>query len=133
MEPFQSTGSNSPQDDAVARLEQSLNSLRRLFNIVLVALIILSGSLFIFLLRELGLSRKQITQLSQFVAEYEKNVPMIEEFAGRLQAFAETNTDFKPILIRYFGATNTAARSVSPSTPSDLSLDPLAPSAPASR
>ena len=102
--PFGST----PADQPALTLESLLaahQSLRRSFHLALVMLLILSGSLFVFFLRELSLARRQVQELAQVVSDYEKNTfPIMENFRSKLQAFAQTHPDFNPIYAKYFGA-----------------------------
>lgn len=92
--------------EALARANQSL---RTALHVTLVMLIVLTGSLFIFFVREISIARRQISELSQVVRDYEKNaVPLMEDFRIKLQEFTKTHTDFGPIYTRYFG-TNTVA------------------------
>ena len=93
----------------VETLAQAYQSLRSAFHITLVMLVILTGSLFVFFLREVSIARRQIAELTQVVVEYEKNsVPLMEDFRTKLLVFTRTHPDFQPIYTRYFGS-NTAA------------------------
>jgi hypothetical protein len=95
-------------------LVQAHRNLRTAFHITLVFFIILTGSLFVFFLREVSIARRQITDLTQAVVEYEKSaVPLMEDFRTKLQGFTRTNPDFAPIYMKYFG-TNTAAGRAGP-------------------
>jgi hypothetical protein len=88
-------------------LQRSVQSLRALLNIVLVILLVLTGSLFLFLLREVSHIRRQTRELTQFVENYEKNsLPAMLEFRNKLQEFSQTHPDFKAILARYMGPSN---------------------------
>jgi hypothetical protein len=89
-------------------LQRAYHSLRTLLDILIVALVILSGSLNIFLLRQVSMVRNEIEERRRFIAEYERNnVPIMNEFVLKLQAFAKTNPDFTPILAKYWRPTNT--------------------------
>jgi hypothetical protein len=73
-------------------------------------LVILSGSLFVFFLRETSLARRQIAELSQVVAEYQKTAaPVMEEFRTKLLAYTKTHPDFGPIFSKYFGTNSLTA------------------------
>ena len=88
-------------------LEQSFRSLQKLFFGVVISLLPLSGGLCLFLLREVKVVRLQVDELSQSIASFEKNnVPLMVEFRTKLQEFAKTHPDFKPILGRYVNPTN---------------------------
>jgi len=89
-------------------LAQGQEALRTALHITLVMIIILTGSLFVFFLREVSLARRKVAELTQVVTEYEKNaVPLMEDFRTKLQVFARTHPDFAPVYAKYFG-TNSA-------------------------
>jgi predicted protein tyrosine phosphatase len=88
-------------------LQQSLRSLRTLVNLTVVALIILSGSLSIFFLREVSHARRQIRELTRMVDDYNRtSAPLMDTFTHQLQDFARSHPDFRPILHRYLRTTN---------------------------
>src|SRR5438105_14489035 len=90
-------------------LAEAHQSLRAAFHVALVMLFILTGSLFVFFLREVSLARRQIAELTQVVTEYEKNsVPVMEDFRAKLQVFMRSHPDFSPIYAKYFGSSNAA-------------------------
>jgi hypothetical protein len=102
-------------------LAEAHQALRTAFQVTLVLLLILTGSLFVFFLREVSLARRQITDLTQVVSDYEKNsVPLMEDFRVKLQVFAKTHPDFNPIYLKYFASTNSA-----PLTQSGTRAQPL--------
>lgn len=81
------------------------HSLRRAFHLSLILLACLSGSLFVFFVREVSIARRQINELTQVVLEYERSaLPVMEEFRTKLQAFSKEHPDFAPIYIKYFGS-----------------------------
>lgn len=82
-------------------------SLRQAFHVSLILLAVLTGSLFVFFLREVSLARRQMSELSQVVLEYERTAaPVMEEFRSKLQIFTQDHPDFAPIYRKYFGGTN---------------------------
>jgi len=86
---------------------QALRSLRRTFQYVLLLLVILSGSLFVYLLREVSNVRRQNVELTKVVAEYQRvGAPTLEDFRKRLVDYAHAHPDFGPILGKYFTPTN---------------------------
>lgn len=92
----------------VARLGAEVKALRTLFNIAMLALLLLLSSLFSFMLWELKLVRRQIEENSRFVAEYKRKVePRLNELHSKLFAYSRLHPNFTPILVKYFGATNT--------------------------
>jgi hypothetical protein len=92
-------------ENSLHTLEKSLQTLRSLFHLVLVGLIVLTGSHFVYLLRELGQVRRQSHELTRYVAEYEKSgLPVIVELRRQLESFTESHPDFTPIFQKYFPA-----------------------------
>jgi hypothetical protein len=101
------------------------HSLRTAFHVTLVLLMVLTGSLFVFFLREVSLARRQIGDMTNAIVEYEKtSVPLMEDFRTKLQGFARTHPDFNPVYTKYFGS-NSAPSSQSQSSPR---AQPVAPS-----
>lgn len=112
-------------------LQQAQDSLRRTLHLTLLLFLVLTGSLFVFFLREVSLARRQITELRQIVMDYEKNsFPLMENFRVKLQAFAQSHPDFNGIYNKYFGAAGAASsaldtnRSASGSNASPARLPP---------
>jgi hypothetical protein len=102
-EPLRQT-SNPPPHPELETLLKAHESLRRAFHILLVLLLILTGSLSVFFMREISIARRQISDLTQAVVDYEKNaLPLMEEFRSKLQAFVQAHPDFMPIYAKYFG------------------------------
>lgn len=85
-------------------LARAHRSLRAAFNVTLVMLLILTGSLSVFFMREISIARKQITELTRVVVEYEKSgAPVVADLRAKMQAFARSHPEFAPIYARYFG------------------------------
>ncbi|MBI4324747.1 MAG: hypothetical protein HY674_05730 [Chloroflexi bacterium] len=106
-----------PHDSTVTveNLEQAYQSLLVRFSLVLILLLILSGSMCVFLLRQVTLVRRQVKELSQFVADYEKtSLPLMTEFRDKLQAYGKTDRNFNAVLLRYFGTNNPPATTSAP-------------------
>ena len=113
----------SPAPGDLNQLEAELQSLRQLIISVLVLMIIISGTLSIYLLRQWRMTSKDLASIrpaaSQVFAEYTKErAPRMDAFLERLKDYGRTHSDFVPILIRYQLVSNTSpAVGVSPSTP----------------
>src|SRR5262245_24335768 len=103
-------------------LQAEVRSLRLLFNIALLALIVLVASLFRYMLHEKKFVRRQIDQHSQYVAEYKQKMePRLAELNSKLFAYSKLHTNFTPIWVKYFGGTNP------PSGPGATSSIPTTP------
>ena len=102
----------------VESLNESLQGLRTLVHVVVMAMIILSGSLAVYLWKQTGIVRKQVAEMDKYVNEYNTQTrPKMEEFVSRLQQFSKSNPDFSPILSRYNLGTGPAATSDAPAVP----------------
>ena len=83
--------------------------LRALFHVVLVALIVMSASLNLFMFRQVSALNKQMAEISQYVNEYNSNsVPLMEKVVNSLADYAKSHPDFAPVIRRYIGPGNPA-------------------------
>ena len=77
---------------------------RQVFSL-LVALIVVSGTLTVFLYRQASLTRRDIAavkpQATQIIQAFTQNGPNIQLFIKQLAAFGATHPDFQPILKKY--------------------------------
>ncbi len=94
---------SAPSADALTPggdLQREVRILRAVVNLVLVALIILSGSLLLFFFRQVSLLRRQVEAASrvatQAVSNYKEGLeqPALQ-FERQLQEFARTNPEFQ--------------------------------------
>src|SRR6267154_3290600 len=95
-------------------LSQQIDALRRQTFTLLLALIIVSGTLTVFLYRQASLTRKDIAaikpQATQIIQAFNQNGPNIQNFVKQLAAFGATHPDFQPVLKKYgIPLTNAAA------------------------
>ena len=85
-------------DDHVAALQRQIFSL-------LIALIVVSGTLTVYLFRQASLMRKDIdsfkVQTQQIFVAFGKNKALIGNFESQLVAYGKTHPDFVPILAKY--------------------------------
>ena len=86
-------------------LRAQCDSLRQLVSALLLVLLLVSGTLTIFLARQWRLSKTQLElmapQASQMITEFNKNLPMMQEFVRRLNDYGKTHPDFAPIVAKY--------------------------------
>lgn len=69
--------------------------------ILLVALIVVSGTLTVVLYRQVSLANKDIAQSQGLSADVAKKEDVINTFVGRLVAYGEKHPDFVPVLKKY--------------------------------
>ena len=95
--------------------QQSFQWLRNLFVVVLILLVVLCGSLNLYLYRQVSLVNRQLNEtrpgVDKMVAEYQaKTVPFISMVLTNFHAFAKTTPDFGPaVLNKYLGSNNPPA------------------------
>jgi hypothetical protein len=91
--------------EAPAPLDPAARQLRSLVHAIAISVLILCGTLFVYLYRQVVITRRQTSELVKFLMEYERS--NAAEFIGQMhQKFAEfrkQNPDFTPIYVRYFG------------------------------
>ncbi len=113
--PTESRSDSSDLNDL--RLETA--GLRQLLISLIILMIVLSGTLNLYLLRQSRTARADLVaikpQVTQMVADYNKmNAPVINDFVQKLVDFGQKHPDFMPIvqkygLVRAIGGTNTVA------------------------
>ena len=94
------------EQSEVQELRAQCQSLRQVISALLVLVLMISGALDIFLLRQFRMARAEVQrrgpQVTQFVAEYNRvSVPAISEFLKRLNEYEKAHPDFGPILVKY--------------------------------
>ena len=109
---------NSDSDSEIA-------AMRNQVYVLLIALIVVSGTMMVFFYRQASLARKDYNalrpQASQVVTTLTQNQPVIVSFVNQLVAFGQSHPDFVPILARH-GIT-VPPKGVSPVAP----VSPAAP------
>jgi hypothetical protein len=95
-----------------------ISALRNQIFILLVALVIVTGTLTVYLYRQASTTGKQINaikpQAQQIVAAYNQNQPQILDFVNKLVAFGEKNPDFSQRVLKKYGITPDPAHPVVP-------------------
>jgi hypothetical protein len=105
MDEIQSKTVATPAADSTDLREQ-IESLRHLVGSVLILLVVVSGTLTIFLLRELKNTSAQLDAFrpgaTNMIAVYQKQqAPAMDEFIKRIQQYGQTHRDFDPVLYKY--------------------------------
>lgn len=90
---------------SMVELEQQCHDLRTLLNAALVALVVLSFAVNLFLAKQMRMIRAKVTEsrpiIQRMQAEFQRKEPNMQKFIGALQSFATTNPEFQPVLMRY--------------------------------
>jgi hypothetical protein len=101
MENFENQPVESVQPPA-ADLQAQLHSLQQSFNSLLCVVLIVSGTLTIYLLRQFRTAHAEVVALRQVMSDYNKvSAPAMTEFVRRLNDFERTHPDLGPILAKY--------------------------------
>jgi len=100
-----------------AEISEQLAALQRQVFMLLLVLVVVSGTLVAYLYyqsRQLG---KQIDGYNQITQVYKKNFPLVQSFVNGIAVYGTTHPDFQPILKKY-GISNAApAAPAAPVTP----------------
>ena len=98
--------SKTPLQPAMNDLQAQHDALRHMVVSILILVIVISGTLNIYLLRQwrsvskdLGVIRPQAAQM---IAEYQKvNGPAMQEFVKKITEYGQNHPDFAPIMAKY--------------------------------
>jgi hypothetical protein len=104
----------SPELVDESQWQAQLESLNHLVTSVLILLVIVSGTLSVYLLRQWQMARKDLAAIQpgalQIIADYNKErAPRMDAFIDKLKDYGRTHSDFVPILIRYGIVSNAPA------------------------
>jgi hypothetical protein len=106
----------TPVQPDVNDLRAQCNQLRQLIASLLILVIVISGTLGIYLLRQWQSSRKDLAairpQAAQMIAEYQKvSGPVMSDFVKKITDYGRSHPDYAPVLAKYgirpAGPTNT--------------------------
>jgi hypothetical protein len=106
LENSPATEPNPNAEPNPADWQDHYDSLRHMVVSLLVLLIVVSGTLTMFLLRQYRWSQTDLAgvrqQVSGMAMEYKRNTePVINDFVGKLVEFSRTHPDFSPVLAKY--------------------------------
>jgi hypothetical protein len=87
-------------------LQAQCDALRHLITSILILVIVISGTLNIYLLRQWKTTSKDLAgirpQATQMISEYgQKSGPLMDDFVNRITEYGRTHPDFAPILTKY--------------------------------
>jgi hypothetical protein len=89
---------NSDSNSEISALQRQVFSL-------LIALLIVSGTLTTYLYRQASLTGKDLEaikpQAQQIIGAYNQNQKLMIDFVTQLAAYGQTHPDFRPILAKY--------------------------------
>ncbi len=114
---------NESETNSAAQTEllDQMVALRHQVFTLLLALVVVSGTLTVFLFRQASLTGKDITavkpQVSQMLEAFKRDQQNMETFVKQLTAYGVTHPDFLPILKKYGIVPPPAGSPVAPSAP----------------
>jgi len=79
----------------------SIAALQRQVFALLLALIVVSGTLTVYLYRQATVLGKDLNASRQLVQTINQSQPQLLSFANQLAAYGQTHPDFRPILQKY--------------------------------
>ena len=115
-------------------LEQQVASLQRQVSWLLIVLMLVSGTLCVFLWRQARIARKDLTAFqvpaSQIIAAFQRDKPMMDAFVAKVAEYGRTHSDFAPIMEKFKiqSATNPPAGAAATTSPAPAAA--TAPAAP---
>lgn len=121
-------------------LREQIDSLRHLVGSILVLLVVVSGTLTIFLLREMKTISAEVNGFrpgaTNAIAIYQKQQgPAMLEFAKKIQQYGQTHPDFTPVLTKWdpvFVAWGWKIGASTGATPAAIAPTTVTPAAPRS-
>jgi hypothetical protein len=100
---------SEPNSNTYAELAKQIDALRGQTFSLLLALIIVSGTLTVFLYRQASLTRRDIAavkpQATQIIQIFKQNQPLIQNFVQQLVAYGKTHPDFQQSVLKKYGIT----------------------------
>jgi len=104
----------------------SYRQLRSLLHAVAISMMILTGTVFIFIYREVVLIRRQTNEFLSGISEYERTntQKLISELQVKFGEYAKQHPDFVPLYVRYFGTNAPPSSAPSAATKAPASPTP---------
>jgi hypothetical protein len=96
---------------------EEITALKNQIFVLLVALIVVSGTLTVVLYRQVSLSNKDIAQNERMSAQLNTNAVIIDTFVRRLVAYSEKHPDFVPVLRKNGIVPQPGSPAVAPTAP----------------
>jgi hypothetical protein len=105
MDEIENKSVSTPALDA-PDLREEIASLRHLVGSILILLVVVSGTLTIFLRREMKNTSAQLDGFrpgaTNMIAVYQKQqAPAMDDFLNKIKQYGQTHKDFDPILFRW--------------------------------
>ena len=90
----------------LSEMQAQFDALRHLVVSLLILVVVISGTLNIYLLRQWRSTSKDLAairpQAAQMIAEYQqKSGPLMQDFVKKVSDYGRTHSDFAPVLAKY--------------------------------
>ena len=99
-----SPASSSPEPE-LKELQARCDSLQQVVSSLLLVLIVVSGTLSMYLLRQWRFVKGEVEGLTpqavQMISEHTNNYAMTQDFVSKVAEYGRTHTDFGPIVLKY--------------------------------
>jgi hypothetical protein len=96
---------NEPENNSTDGLAAHVASLQRQVAVLLLALIVVSGTVTVYLWYQARTSGRDLEairpQATQVIQAFDQDRPGMEKFVGQLITYGQAHPDFKPILQKY--------------------------------
>jgi hypothetical protein len=86
-----------------------MSSLRRQLFFQLVALVVVAGSLTVYLYRQASMEGKQIAQAQKIIASYQLQQTNIVNVLNELVAYGQKHPDFSTVVLKKYGLVSAAS------------------------
>jgi hypothetical protein len=113
--------SQIPDTTTVSDTNDEIAALKNQIFTLLVALVVVSGTLTVYLYRQVSLSNKDIAQGQQLSAIMTQNENAVMSFVNRLVAYGQKHPDFAAQVLKKYGIAPVAG------VPANVSAAPAAP------
>lgn len=108
---------SSPSASRPESIQRDIETLRFYFTAFVLLMVLISGSINLFLRRQVRLVRAQASELNYVVSDYNKNrAPLMDDFVNRLREFSKTHADYAPIFARYIRPSETNVPTAPPAS-----------------
>ena len=96
----------TPVQPNLSDLQAQYDALRHLVVSILILLVVISGTLNIYLLRQWRSTSKDLAgvrpQAAQMITEFQKvSGPLMQDFVKKITEYGRTHPDFAPVLAKY--------------------------------
>jgi hypothetical protein len=111
----------TPVQPDLSDLQAQYDALRHLIVSLMILVVVISGTLNIYLLRQWRSTSKDLTairpQATQMIAEFQKvSGPLMQDFVKKIADYGRTHPDFVPVLAKY-GLKPSSPTNPPPATP----------------